>query len=72
MTYTAYNGKTARLSSASSKDLIKWKKHGPVLKDKKYRPKAGLKDRAEIVQKKSTVNTGCILETPTLYGSSQI
>tara|TARA_B110000285_G_scaffold235539_1_gene317929 strand:- start:13801 stop:14973 length:1173 start_codon:yes stop_codon:yes gene_type:complete len=36
MTYTAYNGKIARLSSASSADLIKWTKHGSVLKGEKY------------------------------------
>ena len=36
LTYTAYDGKTARLSLASSKDLINWTKHGLVLKDKKY------------------------------------
>lgn len=36
MTYTSYDGKTARLSIASSKDLITWVKHGLVLKDKKY------------------------------------
>jgi beta-1,2-mannosidase len=28
MTYTAYDGKTARLCIASSNDLIRWKKHG--------------------------------------------
>jgi len=37
MTYTAYNGKTARLSSASSPDLIHWTKHGSVLKAEKYK-----------------------------------
>lgn len=31
MTYTAYDGKTARLCLASSRDLIHWKKYGPVL-----------------------------------------
>jgi predicted GH43/DUF377 family glycosyl hydrolase len=30
MTYTAYDGKVARLLVASSKDLYKWTKHGPV------------------------------------------
>lgn len=30
MTYTAYNGKVARLLVASSKDLINWIKHGSV------------------------------------------
>ena len=37
MTYTAYDGKTARLSLASSKDLKTWTKHGLVLKDEKYK-----------------------------------
>lgn len=36
MTYTSYDGKTARLSLASSKDLIKWTKHGLVLNEEKY------------------------------------
>ena len=30
MTYTAYDGKTARLLVATSNDLKKWTKHGPV------------------------------------------
>ncbi len=37
MTYTSYDGKTARLSLASSKDLKSWTKHGLVMKDDKYR-----------------------------------
>jgi beta-1,2-mannosidase len=37
MTYTAYDGKTARLSIASSKDLKTWTKHGLVFNDEKYR-----------------------------------
>jgi len=37
MTYTAYDGKTARLAIASSPDLIHWTKHGLVLSDEKYR-----------------------------------
>ena len=36
MTYTSYDGKTARLSIASTSDLFNWKKHGLVLKDDKY------------------------------------
>jgi predicted GH43/DUF377 family glycosyl hydrolase len=36
MTYTSYDGKTARLSLASSKDLFNWEKHGLILKDEKY------------------------------------
>ena len=37
MTYTAYDGKTARLCLASSDDLVNWTKHGLVLADEKYR-----------------------------------
>lgn len=37
MTYTAYDGKTARLAIASSKDLRTWTKHGLVLKEEKYK-----------------------------------
>lgn len=33
MTYTSYDGKTARLSIASSPDLRQWTKHGLVLSD---------------------------------------
>jgi beta-1,2-mannosidase len=38
MTYTAYDGTTARLFIATSTDLIHWKKHGSVFKkaDSKY------------------------------------
>ncbi|MCW5911642.1 MAG: glycosidase [Cyclobacteriaceae bacterium] len=34
MTYTAYDGETARLCIASSTDLLNWVKHGLALKDK--------------------------------------
>ncbi len=34
LTYTAWDGKTARLCLASSTDLINWKKHGLVLQSK--------------------------------------
>jgi len=37
MTYTSYDGKTARLCLASSKDLKTWTKHGLVLGIEKYR-----------------------------------
>lgn len=37
MTYTAYDGKTARLCVASSRDLVRWTKHGLVLQGPKYR-----------------------------------
>lgn len=30
MTYTSYDGKTARLCVATSPDLVHWRKHGPV------------------------------------------
>ncbi len=37
LTYTSYDGKTARLCLASSTDLLHWKKHGPVLGTGKYK-----------------------------------
>ncbi len=37
MTYTAYDGKVARLCLASSKDLYTWDKHGLVLDEDQYR-----------------------------------
>ena len=37
MTYTAYDGDKARLSLASSKDLMTWTKHGLVLKEDQYK-----------------------------------
>ncbi len=37
MTYTAYDGKIARLCVASSSDLVNWKKHGLAFQDGKYR-----------------------------------
>jgi predicted GH43/DUF377 family glycosyl hydrolase len=37
MTYTSYDGKTARLCLATSKDLTSWVKQGLVLRDGKYR-----------------------------------
>ena len=36
LTYTSYDGTTARLFVASSKDLYHWQKHGPIFKDDKY------------------------------------
>lgn len=36
MTYTAYDGKTARLCVATSNDLEHWQKHGPAFPDRKY------------------------------------
>ncbi len=37
MTYTSYDGQTARLCLATSKDLVSWTKHGLVLSQDKYR-----------------------------------
>jgi predicted GH43/DUF377 family glycosyl hydrolase len=37
MTYTSYDGKTARLCLATSKDLRSWVKHGLVLSEKRFR-----------------------------------
>lgn len=37
MTYTAYDGKTARLCMAISKDLLHWQKKGLVLKEPAYK-----------------------------------
>ena len=37
LTYTSYDGKTARLCLATSKDLQTWTKHGLVLSDAKYK-----------------------------------
>ncbi len=36
ITYTSFDGKTARLCFATSTDLIHWKKMGPMLTDPKY------------------------------------
>ena len=36
LTYTSYDGKTARLCYATSKDLLQWEKYGPLLKNEKY------------------------------------
>lgn len=37
LTYTSYDGKTARLCLATSKDLKTWVKHGPILGEGKYK-----------------------------------
>ncbi|MCX8019415.1 MAG: glycoside hydrolase family 130 protein [Chitinophagaceae bacterium] len=37
MTYTAYDGKTARLSLATSRNLYEWEKKGLVLREPKYK-----------------------------------
>lgn len=36
LTYTSYDGKTARLCFATTRDLIHWEKRGPVLSTPKY------------------------------------
>lgn len=36
MTYTAYDGKTARLALATSKDLVTWEKKGLAFNNEKY------------------------------------
>ncbi len=46
LTYTAYDGKTARLCLASSKDLYNWTKHGPMF------PKLGWTKAGVIVPQK--------------------
>ncbi len=51
MTYTAYDGKTARLALASSKDLISWTKHGLVLDEEEYKD-TWSKSGAIVVEKK--------------------
>ena len=52
LTYTAYDGKTARLCLATSTDLKKWTKQGLVLKDKKYKD-AWSKSGAIVVENKA-------------------
>ncbi len=37
MTYTAYDGKKARLALATSKDLMRWTKHGLIIKDDSFK-----------------------------------
>jgi len=51
LTYTSYDGKTARLCFAFSKDLLHWEKMGPVLKDEKY-INAWSKSGAVVVEEK--------------------
>jgi predicted GH43/DUF377 family glycosyl hydrolase len=36
LTYTSYDGKTARLCFATTRDLMHWEKRGPVLQSPKY------------------------------------
>jgi predicted GH43/DUF377 family glycosyl hydrolase len=51
LTYTSYDGKTARLCFATSKDLIHWEKRGPVLASDKY-INAWSKSGAIVVERK--------------------
>ncbi len=51
LTYTAYDGKTARLCLATSGDLLHWTKQGLVLADEKYRD-SWSKSGAIVVQKR--------------------
>jgi predicted GH43/DUF377 family glycosyl hydrolase len=52
LTYTSYDGKTARLCFATSKDLLHWEKKGPVLKSEKY-INSWSKSGAIVVEKKN-------------------
>lgn len=36
LTYTAYDGTTARLAAATADDLLHWDKHGPMLPDERW------------------------------------
>jgi len=36
LTYTGYDGQTARLCLATSKDLIHWRKYGPIFPEKRW------------------------------------
>ena len=51
LTYTSYDGKTARLCFAISTDLAHWEKRGPVLSSQKY-IHAWSKSGAVVVEKK--------------------
>lgn len=55
MTYTSYDGKTARLSIASSKNLTAWTKHGLVFKAEKYKDRWS-KSGAIVVEVKGNKN----------------
>lgn len=51
LTYTSYDGKTARLCYATTQDLIHWEKRGPVLSDAKYK-NSWSKSGAVVVEQK--------------------
>lgn len=51
MTYTAYDGKTARLSLATSPDLLNWEKRGPVIDPATF-PAYWSKSGAIVVERK--------------------
>ena len=78
LTYTSYDGKTARLCIATSTDLVTWTKHGPAFARAgggRYRDlwsKSGAivcEPRAAVPsQRESTSATGCTGATPTSSG----
>jgi predicted GH43/DUF377 family glycosyl hydrolase len=51
LTYTSYDGKTARLCYATTQDLIHWEKRGPVLSAAKYK-NSWSKSGAVVVEQK--------------------
>jgi predicted GH43/DUF377 family glycosyl hydrolase len=55
MTYTAYDGDKARLCVASSRDLVKWQKHGLVLTDNKFRDTWSKSGAIVVEQKKENI-----------------
>lgn len=79
LTYTAYDGKTARLCFAFSKDLLHWEKMGPVLKDENIyihgRSQVPLfpeKSMEICQQQKSMESIGCISEIPIFSWHTQM
>lgn len=45
LTYTAYDGKTARLALATSTDLQSWKKYGPIFPDRGWTKSGAILDQ---------------------------
>lgn len=78
MTYTAYDGKVARLCIASSTNLVKWIKHGLVLQGRyidswsKSGATVARQVEKKLWRKRSRENTGCILETPICFWPLQM
>ncbi len=63
MTYTAYDGKNARMCLATSKDLFNWRSTASSSRDGKgTRPGNGPRPGA-FSRRRSTANTSCISET---------